>query len=169
MSAASLESTSLILISVSFLVLFVRARMSHACRFYVKLKIFASLIVGFQIDIQRPIQDLIVHLELSVTFMGINQIPRAIKRRSGKSQCPVLGCRGPGCKRSQTGTTSSSADLGTHILCTTSVLDQDGLSSSLNKHSPLSLFENLPPPEDEQLTRNPNGKDIRLELQICLI
>lgn len=70
-------------------------RMSHACLFCVKLKIFASLVVWFQIGIQRPIQDIIAHMELSVTFMGINQSPGATKSSPGKAWLAVLRRRGP--------------------------------------------------------------------------
>lgn len=110
-----------------------------------------------------------MHLELSVTFMGINLIPKAAKRCSGKSRFPMLGCRGPGYKRSQILTTSRPAELGAQVLCTASGLEQDTLGLFSKRTQPLSLSDNLPPPEDQYLTRNPNGRDFRLEPQIGLI
>lgn len=109
-----------------------------------------------------------MHLELSVTFMGINQTPRAAKRCSGKSRFPMLGRRGPGCERSQILTTSHLAELGAQVLCTASGPEQDTLGL-FKRTQPLSLSDNLPPPEDQHLTRNPNGRDLRLEPQIYLI
>lgn len=109
-----------------------------------------------------------MHLELSVTFMGINQTPRADKRCSRKSRFPMLGHRGPGCEQSQILTTSRPAELGAQVLCTASGLEQNTLSL-FKWTQPLSLSDNLPPPEDQHLTRNPNGRDIRLEPQIRLI
>lgn len=62
---------------------------SFCLSFYAKLKIPASLLIQFWVGIQRPIKDLIVYLEFSVTFLGMNWMPSATTRHAGESELPV--------------------------------------------------------------------------------
>lgn len=89
---------------------------------YVRLKINAILIVGFWLVVRGQCRTSLCTWGF-VTFMGINQVPRGIKRSSDKYQLPVLTHSCPGHERSHPHLQPQ--DLGLCLMCPTAMQSQD--------------------------------------------